>query len=305
MQIASFHDRGLNPMRGKIVKGIGGFYYVNTSEGLLYECKAKGIFRKECVKPLVGDDVEIEIISKEDMTASISEVLKRKNSLIRPEVANVDQAMIIFAAAEPEPNLNLLDRFLIMMRKQRVETVIVFNKKDRVEDKELDNLYKIYENSGNRVIFTSALLSDGIDAIMDELKGKTTVLAGPSGVGKSSIMNSVNPEAGMETGGLSRKLQRGKHTTRHSELQRVDEDTYLMDTPGFSSLYVKDIEKEELKDYFPEFEPFEGECRFLGCLHLKEPGCAVKAAVADGSVSRNRYENYEYLYEELKNQRKY
>ncbi len=292
-------------MKGKIIRGVGGFYYVTADDLFTYECKARGIFRNESVKPLVGDDVEIEILSPEDRLANITKVYERRNSLIRPEVANVDQAMIIFAASEPKPNLNLLDRFLIMMRRQEVETVIVFNKKDKVTASDLDSLYRIYEKSGNRVIFSSALFSEGIEAIMDELKGKTTVLAGPSGVGKSSIMNTVNPGAAMETGDLSRKLGRGKHTTRHSELKPVCRDTYLVDTPGFSSLYVPDIEAGMLKEYYPEFDEYADHCRFSGCLHLKEPDCAVKEAVEEGLISRSRYDNYVYLYEELKDKRRF
>ncbi|MBP5159342.1 MAG: ribosome small subunit-dependent GTPase A [Lachnospiraceae bacterium] len=292
-------------MKGKIIRGVGGFYYVTADDLFTYECKARGVFRNESVKPLVGDNVEIEILSGEEKLANITKVLKRRNALIRPEVANVDQAMIIFAASEPKPNLNLLDRFLLMMRLQDVETVIVFNKKDKVTKSDLDSLYRIYEKSGNRVIFSSALFSEGIEAIMDELKGRTTVLAGPSGVGKSSIMNTVNPDAAMETGDLSRKLKRGKHTTRHSELMMVCRDTFLVDTPGFSSLYVPDIEAGHLKDYYPEFEEYEDECRFAGCLHLKEPGCRVKQAVEEGAISRSRYDNYVYLYDELKDKRRF
>ena len=292
-------------MKGKIIKGIAGFYYVDTGDGDVYECKAKGAFRKESVKPLVGDNVDMDIISEEKHTANIVSILKRENELFRPEVANIDQAMIIFATAEPEPNLNLLDRFLVMMRKQNVDTTIVFNKTDQVSQEELERLLAVYEKSGNKVLTLSVRQHEGIDVLMNELAGKTTVLAGPSGVGKSSIMNAVGRADIMETGGLSEKLQRGKNTTRHSQLERIAKDTYLCDTPGFSSLFVKDIEPSALKAYFPEFEPFEPECRFLSCVHMKEPECGVKNAVAEGLIHKSRYENYAYLYEELRTQKKY
>ncbi len=293
-------------MKGKIIKGIAGFYYVHVPEdNLVYECKAKGIFRNQKLKPLVGDDVEIDTNDQPEGKGTITDIFPRNNELIRPAVANVDQAMVIFAAAEPAPNLNLLDRFLIMMQRQRVKTVVCFNKKDIVTEKEVSLLMDTYLRCGYGVISTSTLKKDGIPTVYQLLKGKTTVLAGPSGVGKSSLINELKPEANMETGSVSEKIKRGKHTTRHSELIYVDENTYVMDTPGFSSLYINEIEKEELKDYFPEFKELEESCRFIGCIHLNEPGCAVKDALREGTVSRVRYENYKDLYEELKGIRRY
>lgn len=293
-------------MKGKIIKGIAGFYYVHTPEkGLLYECKAKGIFRKQNVKPLVGDDVEINTDDQPEGKGIITDILPRKNALIRPAVANVDQALVLFAAAEPNPNLNLLDRFLVMMQKQGVKTFICFNKKDIVTNKEMSMLKDIYQSSGYEVFTTSIINKDGISDIYKFIQGKTTVLAGPSGVGKSSLINELVPEAMMETGNVSEKIKRGKHTTRHSELIYVEQDTYIMDTPGFSSLYINEIETEELKHYYIEFLEYENNCRFIGCIHLNEPGCAVKEALEAGKISQQRYENYKLLYEELKNQRKY
>ncbi|MBQ8184723.1 MAG: ribosome small subunit-dependent GTPase A [Lachnospiraceae bacterium] len=291
-------------VQGKIVKGIAGFYYVHVAGSGLYECKAKGIFRNQSIKPLVGDDVEITVLDEEAGLGNLTEILPRRNALVRPAVANVDQALVIFAAAKPKPNLNLLDRFLIMMERQQVQTLICFNKKDMVSEEEVQKLREIYEPCGYEILFTSALEEDGIQEIEKHLAGKTTVVAGPSGVGKSSLINLLQPWTQMETGAISEKIERGRHTTRHSELFVV-EGGYICDTPGFSSLYITDFEKEELQEYFPEFEEYRECCRFQGCQHVKEPGCMVKEALAKGKISRSRYENYVNLYEELKQRRKY
>jgi len=287
-------------MKGRIVKGIAGFYYIKTSEGLIYECKAKGVFRKEKLTPLVGDYAEFEVINEEKKTGNVIDISERKNALIRPASANVDQALVVFAAAEPEPNLNLLDRFLIMMKKQDIPTVVCFNKIDIANDKELQLLIKNYEKCGVRVLCTSILMDEGIESIREVLKGKTTILAGPSGVGKSSMMNRLAPNANMEIGALSEKIKRGKQTTRHTELIEIDRDTYLCDSPGFGSMYIMDIEYKDLKDYFSEFDEYAGECRFLSCMHINEPDCGVKNALKDGKISSSRYENYCLLYNELK-----
>ncbi len=292
-------------MEGKIVKGIAGFYYVHVVGFGLYECKAKGIFRKRKIKPLIGDHVEITILDEKEKTGNIIEILPRKNELIRPAVSNIDQAMVIFAAAQPDPNLNLLDRFLLLMAKQEVPVIICFNKKDIVEQQEQDFLYQIYEKCGYDVIFTSTYTKEGIDIVQEKLRGKTTVLAGPSGVGKSSMMNLLQPNANMETGAVSEKIKRGKHTTRHSEIIHIEGNTYVMDTPGFSSIWIDQFEKEELRNYFMEFLEFEPQCKFQGCLHINEPICGVKNAFQEGKISKTRYENYVTLYEELKEKRKY
>ena len=292
-------------MQGKIIKGIGGFYYVYVNALGIYECKAKGIFRNRKIRPLVGDNVLIDIIDEKEKKGNINDILKRKNELIRPAVANVDQALVIFAVADPVPNLNLLDRFLIMMLKQKVDSIVCFNKRDIVSEKELRLLEETYIKCGYQVVFTSTLTEDGITTLLELLKNKTTVVAGPSGVGKSSIINIIQPDANMETGVLSEKIKRGKNTTRHSELFYVEDNTFIMDTPGFSSLYINKMEKEELKDYFVEFHEYEGDCKFNGCVHLHEPSCAVKNALKEGKISSIRYENYKELYEELKNQKKY
>ncbi len=292
-------------MEGKIVKGIAGFYYVHVVGHGLYECKAKGIFRKRKIKPLIGDNVKIDVLDEKEMTGNIIEILERKNELIRPAVSNIDQAMVIFAAAEPNPNFNLLDRFLLLMGKQEVPVIICFNKRDIVGEKELGLLYETYEKCGYRILFTSTYTEEGMELVREQLEGKTTVLAGPSGVGKSSMMNLLQPKAHMETGEVSEKIKRGRHTTRHSEIIHIEGNTYVMDTPGFSSIWIDQFEKEELKDYFTEFLEFEPDCKFQGCVHINEPICGVKQALAEGKISKIRYENYVNLYEELKEKRKY
>ena len=292
-------------MQGKIIKGIAGFYYVNVVESGVYECKAKGSFRKEGIKPLVGDDVEIEILDENEKTGNIVQIKPRKNELIRPAVANIDQALVVFAVTKPKPHYNLLDRFLVMMEQKEIPVVLCFNKTDIAEHPEIAELQEVYAPSGYPVLFTSAREEENIEALKSLLKGKTTSIAGPSGVGKSSLINLLQSEVKMETGSISKKIARGKHTTRHSELIMIGADSYIMDTPGFSSLYVNEFEKEELKYYFPEFAPYEGQCHFNGCDHIHEPGCAVKEAVEEGKIHKIRYEDYMEMYRELKERKRY
>lgn len=292
-------------MHGKIIRGIAGFYYVHVSKIGILECKAKGAFRNNKIKPLVGDNVDVEILDKEKMLGNISDILDRKNSIIRPSVANVDQAVVIFAASFPKPNLNLLDRFLLMMQTQKVPTAICFNKSDDIGTEELEAYAAHYANTDCEVFCTSTVTGDGVKEFREHIIGKTTVLAGPSGVGKSSLMNVLFPEADMEIGAISEKIKRGKHTTRHSELFSLGDDTYVMDTPGFTSLRLPELEKEEIKDYYPEFDEYIGECRFQGCVHISEPDCAVKKAVEEKKISDIRYENYKKFYDEINNIRKY
>lgn len=292
-------------MQGKIVKGISGFYYVHVVESGIYECKAKGIFRQQKMKPLVGDDVEIDIISEEKKTGNVAAILPRKNALIRPAVANVDQALLIFAAASPNPNFNLLDRFLVMMGRQDVPVILCFNKCDLITEEQKQEIASIYEASGCKILFVSAKKELGLNALQEILEGKTTTVAGPSGVGKSSLINLLAPEACMETGEISKKIERGRHTTRHAELIQLKGDGYIMDTPGFSSLYLPEMEKEELQDCYPEFAAYEPYCRFQGCSHISEPDCGVKEALTEGKIHPVRYENYCQLYGELKDRKKY
>jgi ribosome biogenesis GTPase len=292
-------------MQGKIIKGIAGFYYVHVVESGLYECKAKGVFRKEKIKPLVGDVVEIEVLDEEEKKGNIVDILPRQNELIRPAVANIDQALVVFAVTKPKPHFNLLDRFLIMMESKGIPVILCFNKKDIATEPEIQKLKDIYETCGYQMVFTSAIEEENVGQLKELLSGKTTAIAGPSGVGKSSLINIIQPDAKMETGTISEKIERGKHTTRHSELIALENDSYILDTPGFSSLSIFDLEKEDLKWYYPEFEKVQGQCRFLGCNHVNEPDCVIKQAVEAGDISTVRYENYKLLFEECSNRKKY
>ncbi|MBR0086004.1 MAG: ribosome small subunit-dependent GTPase A [Lachnospiraceae bacterium] len=292
-------------MQGKIIKGIAGFYYVHEDRAGTYECKARGVFRKKNIKPAVGDNVEFEVISEDDKTGNIIRVYPPQNELIRPFISNVDQIMLVFAVRSPDPNLGLLDRFLVVTEKKGIEAVICFNKTDLSQEGETDELRSIYEKCGSKVIFICAGSNEGADEVREILEGKTTALAGPSGVGKSTIMNMVAPEVNAATGSVSEKIGRGRHTTRHTELINIHGNTYLADTPGFTSLELNDIKAEDLRHYFREFDEYEGCCRYNGCVHVSEPGCAVKDAVADGLIHAKRYESYKLIYEELKNQRRY
>lgn len=296
-------------MQGKIIRGIGGFYYVHAAEGgmepRIYECKAKGIFRKDKKKPLVGDDVEMDVLDEEKHLGNIRELLPRRSQLIRPAAANVDQALVIFSIVKPRPSFNLLDRFLIMMGQQNIPCIICFNKQDIDDLGEGERFREIYGGCGYETVTVSAREGTGIEELKRLLRGRTTAVAGPSGVGKSSIVNSLQSGTRMETGQISEKIQRGKHTTRHTELIAADDGTYILDTPGFSSLELFDLEKEQLAGYYPEFAAHEKYCRFGGCAHIHEPVCGVRDAVEREAVSRLRYDNYCLLYEELKNRKKY
>ena len=292
-------------MQGKIVKGIAGFYYVHVPGKGIYECKAKGIFRKDKKKPLVGDDVLIQILDEEEKTGNIESLLMRNSELIRPAVANIDQALVIFSIVKPQPNFNLLDRFLIMMEQQGIPCIICFNKADMDEDGQGENYEEVYRACGYETLSISAKEGTGIEKVRRLLHHKTTTVAGPSGVGKSSLINKLQSSVTMETGSISKKIERGKHTTRHSELIAIGEDTYILDTPGFSSLALFDMEKEDLSRYYREFEMHEVFCKFGGCSHIAEPVCGVKDALEEGKISLLRYENYKLLYEELKGKKKY
>lgn len=293
-----------NILQGKIVKGIAGFYYVHVPGDSVFECKAKGIFRKDKVKPLVGDNVELTVLDPEARTGNIAKIQERSSQLIRPAVANIDQALVIFAAVSPKPNFNLLDKFLVMMEAQQIDTIICFNKQDLASEEELRELSDRYDKCGSSVFFTSAKEGLGMERLEEQLANKTTAVAGPSGVGKSSLINRLQSDVEMETGAISEKIERGRHTTRHSQLIYIREKTYIMDTPGFTSLYL-DIPKEELQEYFYEFAPYEEKCRFQGCSHIHEPDCGVKEALAQGEIPAGRYENYVSIYQELKEIKRY
>lgn len=293
-----------NILQGKIVKGIAGFYYVHVPGDSVFECKAKGIFRKDKVKPLVGDNVELTVLDPEARTGNIAKIQERSSQLIRPAVANIDQALVIFATVSPKPNFNLLDKFLVMMEAQQIDTIICFNKQDLASEEELRELSDRYDKCGSSVFFTSAKEGLGMERLEEQLANKTTAVAGPSGVGKSSLINRLQSDVEMETGAISEKIERGRHTTRHSQLIYIREKTYIMDTPGFTSLYL-DIPKEELQEYFYEFAPYEEKCRFQGCSHIHEPDCGVKEALAQGEIPAGRYENYVSIYQELKEIKRY
>ncbi len=290
-------------MEGKIIRGVGGFYYVHA-KGTVYECRAKGIFRKDGVRPLPGDLVEIAVLDETEKKGNLERILPRKNELIRPAVANVDQAMVIFAFDSPKPNFNLLDRFLVSMEQKGIPPVILFNKLDLAREGQREEIVGRYAPAGYRLLFVSAAQEKGMEEVRAALYGKTTTVAGPSGVGKSSLINRLQSEQLLQTGEVSEKIERGRHTTRHTQLLFVEEDTYILDTPGFSSIELYGIQKEGLGDFFPEIASRADGCRFAGCSHLTEPDCAVRKALEEGKISADRYENYRLFYEELKGRKK-
>lgn len=288
-------------MQGKIVKGIAGFYYVEC-DGNIYECKARGVFRNRSEKPLVGDFVEFKILEGQDMKGNIEAILPRHSKLRRPEVANVDQALIVFAAIDPAPDIHLLNRFLVSMESEDVESIICINKNDLYEETEIP---RIFSAAGYKVLRTSVKEGRGIEEVREILSGKTTAIAGPSGVGKSSLINTVAGKQVMETGEISQKIKRGKNTTRHSELITIGPHSYILDTPGFASVDIPDIEKESLGWCFPEFVEHIPNCKFSGCSHRSEPQCAVKAALEEGKISKERYDDYVYFFNEINDRRKW
>ena len=286
-------------INGKIIKGIGGFYYVDTELGI-YECRARGIFRKDKITPLVGDRVKISIVDEESKKGVVEEIDKRYTELVRPPIANVDKALIVFAITNPKPNLSLLDRFIVLAEKENLEIVIVLTKADLDKDSMLDELKGIYELSGYKVIPVSNKTKLNIDKIKEELKNNVVVFAGPSGVGKSSLLNEIDKNFKLQIGEVSDKIKRGKHTTRHAELLKLECGGMVADTPGFSSLTLDDIEDVELKSYFIEFDEFD-DCRFGSrCVHENEPSCAVKEAVENGNISKKRYDSYIQLLNEIR-----
>lgn len=285
-------------IQGKIVCGIAGFYYVSVSQQGIYECKAKGIFRRDGKKPLCGDNVAISILSETDKTGNIMEIDSRSNELIRPAIANIDQALLVFSIQSPVPNFNLLDRFLLMMMQKNIPCILCFSKQDLVTQKETDRVYEIYKDARVPILFLSNQAGDQIEKLKDLLRGKTTTIAGPSGVGKSTLINRLQTAVRMETGTISKKIERGKQTTRHTQLIEIEQDTFIADTPGFSSLNLFLCDKEDVKTYYPEFYTYEGTCRFHGCMHMQEPECTVKEAVKNGLISQIRYNNYRRIYQE-------
>lgn len=290
---------------GRIVKAISGFYYV-YSEGLVFSCRAKGLFRRLNQKPLVGDLVEFAVTDEKDMEGNIQSILPRTHELLRPAVANVDQALLIFAVKSPEPNFSLLDRFLIRMAISGIPVILCFNKIDLEGEEKIEKLREAYRNAGVKQLFASGKEGTHMDALFESLRGKTTVASGPSGVGKSTVVNVLQSAVHMETGNLSRRTERGKQTTRHIELLPLKEgEGFILDTPGFSSLNLPELEKEELESFYPEFADHREQCRFRGCSHIAEEKCGVKEAVERGEIPMLRYETYKTLYRELKERRIY
>lgn len=286
-------------MNGTIVKGIAGFYYVKTPDNELIECKARGRFRFNELTPMVGDVVEITVKNDKGV---IDKVLPRKSKLTRPAVANITHALVVFAFKNPDINVDLLNRFLILCEYNNLKITICLNKSD-LRDEKNDEIIDMLSHTGYDIIFVNATSGIGVDEIKKRLNNNITVLCGPSGAGKSTILNSIAGRELMETGNVSVKLGRGKHTTRHSELIQI-ENGFIVDTPGFSSLEIENIEKEQLQYYFPEFDKYIGNCRFNGCIHHKEPGCKIKEALNNGEINKIRYDFYIKLIEEISDTRR-
>ncbi|HSH25146.1 MAG TPA: ribosome small subunit-dependent GTPase A [Massilibacterium sp.] len=289
---------------GKIIRSLSGFYDVLTTEGIT-RCRARGRFRKDKITPLVGDDVKFDI--ETESLGYVLEVLDRKNSFVRPPVANVDQVLLVFSATEPTFNPQLLDRFLVLVEAERVEPVILISKIDLLQGKEreqIETYASIYRQIGYEVILTSILDEKSHKKVKEKIDGKISVIAGQSGVGKSSLLNAIDSSLQLNTGEISKHLGRGKHTTRHVELIEVG-NGYVADTPGFSNLDITHIEKEQLSDCFLEMKKVKGACKFRGCLHLKEPKCEVKRLVETGEFARFRYENYVTFLQEIEEKRRY
>ncbi|MCI5604307.1 MAG: ribosome small subunit-dependent GTPase A [Clostridia bacterium] len=278
-------------MNGIIVKGIGGFYYIKAADDNVYECKARGIFRKEHITPMIGDRVEIEVKGGK---GSIMAILPRTTQLIRPPVANIDTLVLVIAAASPDPNLHLIDKMLINAEINGISPIICINKTDLAHREDLEEIYKNYQ-----IINVSAEKNEGIDNLNEVITGKVSAFSGLSGVGKSSLLNLIT-NMKMETGEVSEKISRGRHTTRHIELLELKTGGFVLDTPGFSSLEIEGIKADELHEYFPEMADAKYNCRFRGCSHINEPDCAVKELLKTGRLAQSRYESYKELYNALK-----
>lgn len=275
-------------MQGKITKGVGGFYTVLTEDKKLITCNVKGIFRNKNITPTVGDDV---IVQFKDNGYVISKILERENMLIRPSVANVSQVMIVMACEKPEPNFLILDKLTAIGENKNLNIIICFNKTDLADSMKIKKIREIYEKTPYNIYFINAK-NKIICNIEDVLYNNTTVLAGPSGVGKSTLINCISPNYNLNTGEISEKIGRGKHTTRHTELLVLNENTYIADTPGFTNIDISEIDIENLKYCFAEFLKYEGMCKYASCMHEHEPDCRIKGAVQNNEISRSRYDNY-------------
>ncbi|PKM85323.1 MAG: ribosome small subunit-dependent GTPase A [Firmicutes bacterium HGW-Firmicutes-11] len=288
-------------MIGVIVKGIGGFYFVKVDDKV-YRCKARGIFRKEGIVPRVGD--EVSIVVQEGQESVIDRIFPRRNEFLRPAIANVDRLIIVMAAMRPEPNLTILDRFLVMAEQHRTSVVICLNKID-LDNGEVRRVFAETYKTVYPLVFTSTVTGDGIQTLKGLMAGKKCCFAGPSGVGKSNLLNRLEGRVIAETGEISNKSQRGKHTTRHVELYELEGGGLVFDTPGFTSFDILEAEEDQLAYLYPEMVPLIGKCRYDNCRHLAEPDCRIRDAVASGSIHRSRYESYCSQMKEIQEKRKY
>jgi ribosome biogenesis GTPase / thiamine phosphate phosphatase len=287
---------------GKIIKALSGFYYV-LSDGEITQCRGRGVFRKNKVTPLVGDYVEFQ--ADNETEGYIMKVFERKNELVRPPIANVDQAILVFSAREPDFSTTLLDRFLVLVESKGIAPLICITKMDLLQQDEIKEIEKYaehYRSFGYEVVVTSSKTEQGIEELSPYMRDKTSVFAGQSGVGKSTLLNVIKPELDLKTAMISSHLGRGKHTTRHVELIHIG-DGLVADTPGFSSLEFTDIEVEELPQCFPEMVEASEQCKFRGCLHINEPKCAVKNAVDTGDIPSYRYDHYLTFHQEIKDRK--
>lgn len=284
---------------GRIVKALSGFYYVADGDRV-YSCRARGLFKKKGAKvtPLVGDWVVYDVISEED--GYVMEVGERTSELVRPPISNVDQAVLVFSMFKPQFSSLLLDKFLVHTEKAGIDSVIVLSKADHASEEEIAEIVAKYTVIGYRVIPTSKVDQRGVEEVKELLRDRISVFAGQSGVGKSSLINLLFPGISLQTGDVSEKLGRGKHTTRHVELIPLEGGGYVADTPGFSSLEFMDMDELDLAEAFRDFAVLSSDCKFRGCLHVSEPSCAVRAALEAGEVSMERYEHYKQFREELK-----
>ena len=285
-------------LEGKIIKGIGGFYYVKTNEGI-YSCRARGKFRNKSLTPMVGDIVNIDVTDTEKLEGYVTEILPRKNELFRPLVSNIDLLLVTFAVTSPEPSFVLIDKLIVTAEARKIPVAICINKCDLDEEKAKEYA-RTYELCGYPVVVCSAETGKNLDPLRELLRDKTTALAGNSGVGKSSLLNAIGESFNLKTGSVSDKIRRGKHTTRHTELFPLSFGGYVLDTPGFGSYELERLSFRDLPSLFPEIARHEGGCRFSGCSHIKEPDCSVKDALFEGKISKSRYESYTELYEQLK-----
>ena len=285
-------------LEGLIVRGVGGFYYVETENGT-YQCRARGLFKKQGITPMVGDRVSVELTEEEEVEGYVTEIHPRRNAFIRPPIANVDLLLVVAAFRHPAPNLRLIDRFLVMAQMAGTEAILCFNKADLAKQEDQETLRRIYGSSYD-VLFLSAKTGEGIDDLTARVSGKQVALAGPSGVGKSTILNHLCQDAAAKTGEVSRKTRRGRHTTRHVEIFPMDCGGQVFDTPGFTSFDILEAEEADLAYYYPEMRPFLGQCRFDDCRHIKEPDCKVREAVENGLISQERYASYVSQIEEMR-----